>query len=811
MMSFSHGLCRVSMHRQILAIALAPALIVTGLLICVVYQDNLQHNRRLLDQQGQLLAAQLAAALEYGLATGALEQLPAMVEATVQPATAILGTPVRSVIVIDPDGRPLYRRAAAAPPPPAPETLADLTAVPAEEDRARFAAPVLLRPLTLSAAAPASRRLGEVTVELSVAVAQAQWRRRLAGDLGLVLLTFAGAAGLAHWTGRRLSGAIRRLAIAIRRIKNGDFAARLPQTDLNELGTLQEGVNLLADTLQRGKERLEAELAKVRGEYQQTLDALQVQTRAAERANQAKSLFLAKVSHEMRTPLYSIQGLVEQLLKTAQDEAAMETLRTILAAAHALYHHISDILDYTQLEKGKYAPAYVPLAAWDELETIVTPLEPLLVPRGLYLDVVVAPDVPTTLACDGKAFRAILTNLLGNAVKFTEAGGIVVEVERIARVDGATAPQPKLRVRVTDTGRGIPADRLETIFAPFEQVDEALNRRHAGTGLGLSIVKGYCEVLGGCVAVASTLERGSTFTVELPLRPADEPISARPLATDALPAGLRALVADERASFRASVAARLADLGIAVESRAISLTALIAAPLPETPHDLLIVQNLAELPAAIGPVAIAGLRRRAKVVVALETRHNAEITQRLPGADPILVLWSGATRARWRAALARVLRDADASAAVACSGTVVPAAPPLPLTGRTVLVVEDYAINRAIMANQLRGNGARVLEASDGDAAVALAAKTGLDLILMDIQMPGKDGIAAIQEIRASPTGARLPILGFTASADKPTHQRILRAGADGVLTKPLDEADLVRAVRRAVRRNRPAFSTLGE
>ena len=119
MMSFSHGLCRVSMHRQILAIALAPALVVTGLLICVVYQDNLQHNRRLLDQQGQLLAAQLAAALEYGLATGALEQLPAMVEATVQPATAILGTPVRSVIVTDPDGRPLYRRAAAAPPPPA--------------------------------------------------------------------------------------------------------------------------------------------------------------------------------------------------------------------------------------------------------------------------------------------------------------------------------------------------------------------------------------------------------------------------------------------------------------------------------------------------------------------------------------------------------------------------------------------------------------------------------------------------------------------------------------------------------------------
>jgi CheY-like chemotaxis protein len=128
-----------------------------------------------------------------------------------------------------------------------------------------------------------------------------------------------------------------------------------------------------------------------------------------------------------------------------------------------------------------------------------------------------------------------------------------------------------------------------------------------------------------------------------------------------------------------------------------------------------------------------------------------------------------------------------------------------------VLVVEDYAINRVIMVNQLRGHGAQVREAGDGDAAVARAAEPGLDLILMDIQMPGKDGIAAIQEIRQSPGGARLPILGFTASADKPTHARILQAGADGVLTKPISEADLVRAVRRALRRNRPAGSTTGE
>ena len=806
MRPFFRGPCRLSIHRQILAIALAPALIVTGLLLFMVYQGNLQHNRRLLDQHGQVLAAQLAGALEYGLATGALEQLPAIIDATVQPATAILGTPVHSVLVTDAAGGVLYRRAA-DPAPPAPAALADSAVLPVPEDRVRFAAPVLLRPLTLSAAVPVVRPLGEVVVELSVAIAQARWHRGLAWDLGLVLLTFAGAAGLAHWTGRRLSGAIRRIATAIERIKRGDFAVRVRLTDRNELGTLQDGVNLLADTLARGKVRLDQELAKVRAEYQQALDDLQVQTRAAERANEAKSLFLAKVSHEMRTPLYSIQGLVESRLKTLADEAETAALRTILAAAHTLYRHISDILDYTQLEQGKYAPALTPLGVWDEVEALVAPLEPLLAPRGLYLDVIVAPDVPRAVASDAKAFRAILSNLLSNAVKFTEVGGIVVALEVAAPAlrQSSTCP-PVLRLRVTDTGCGIPTDRLERIFAPFEQVDEALNRRHAGIGLGLSIVKGYSDWLGGRVVAVSTRGRGSTFTVELPLLPVTAPTRAHPPAADVLPAGRRALVADARASFRAAVAARLAGLGIAVEAQAVPWRALVAAPAPEHPYDLLVVENLAAHSGEAAVGAMTGRRGWATTVVTLETRDAVEMARRRPEAGPLLALWSGATRERWRTALARVWQDAAAAAAPAPAA----AAPDRLLAGCTVLVVEDYAINRVIMVNQLRGHGAQVCEAGDGDAAVARAAEPGLDLILMDIQMPGKDGIAAIQEIRQAPAGARLPILGFTASADKPTHARILQAGADGVLTKPLGEADLVQAVRRALRRNRPADSTTG-
>ncbi|HPE74095.1 MAG TPA: hypothetical protein PK018_18300, partial [Candidatus Competibacter sp.] len=208
MLRFQRRLCPLSIHRQIMMIALMPALIVTGLFVLVVYQGNLQHNWRLLEQQGQLLAAQLAGALEYALATGALEQLPTMIEATIQPATAILGTPVRAVTVTDADRRVLYRLPVAHPVSPTPENLIEGAVESSPEEPLRFTAPVLLRPLVLSTAVRAPRVLGEVVVVLSFAEVQARWRQRLVFDLSLVLLAFAGAAGLAHWTGQRVSGAI---------------------------------------------------------------------------------------------------------------------------------------------------------------------------------------------------------------------------------------------------------------------------------------------------------------------------------------------------------------------------------------------------------------------------------------------------------------------------------------------------------------------------------------------------------------------------------------------------------------------------
>ncbi|MEI2806898.1 MAG: response regulator [Albidovulum sp.] len=795
---------RIGIKRQMLLIASVPAFVATSLMVLMSYHNNVRHNREQLERQGQLLAAQLAGALEYALVAGDRAQVPTTVSATIKPVAAILGTPVREVIVTDDEGLDLYRMPDADPRSSRSETAGHTP--DASEETARFSAPVVLRPVALDDGdAPIPRPLGQVAVALSLSAAQARWRYRLGWDLIWIVATFAVIAGSTYGFGRQLSNAIGRIARAVQAIKNGDLATRLPQIDRNELGTLEEGVNLLADTIERGKARLDAELAKVRGEYRDALQALERANRDLEQANQAKSLFLAKISHEMRTPLQTILSLIESLLKAKRPPAETQNLHHIEEATHRLKSHIEDILGVTKLvqwvKEGQALACDETVNAWAELEAVSALQEPRMSERALYLDLVVAADVPAAIKSNIKAIREIFSNLLGNAVKYTQSGGIAIWLEVVPWPSApGSRPRRALRLRVIDSGCGIPEDKLGTIFREFEQVDEAYNRRHGGTGLGLSFVKKNCHLLDGKVDVFSVVDKGSTFTVELPCHPADETPGGRPLGGPALPTGWRALVADERSSFRASVIARLTALDIAVVEQDRSPFALAASRPAGLRYDLLIVQGLADFPESVVPALIAGLRRWAITLVALEADYGVPARQRLEQNGLDAVLWTGATRAQLREALALhgQIREAPVEEP---DKAVSPAS--LPLAGRTVLLVEDIDLNRSILMDQLTGNGARVLEAPDGETAVRLAAEPGLDIILMDIQMPGMDGFEAIEAIRRMSCGARLPILGFTASADRPTHERILRVGADGVVHKPITESQLIDAIQHALRQNR--------
>ena len=778
---------RLSIRAQILIVAIAPTLIVTLMLVVLAYRENVAQGHQTLHRQGTLLAAQLAANLEYPLLTGATEQIPALIQAMVKPAATVLGVEVKRVLVLGKDQRVLYTDSSPAVPAP-PDGYPLLAPSAFRSDRQHFAAPVYLEPLTLPNATSLEKRyLGAVELELATAPVQIEQAQLFLRNIGLVSITFVAGLILACWTGYRLAHSLRQTARAIERIKGGELTVRLPRTEVNEIGILQDGVNLLAETIAGEQARLENELAKVRGEYDQVLARLRVQTQNAEQASQAKSLFLAKVSHEMRTPLYSIQGLAEQMLHAAHSPDEERTIQTLLGAVRTLYDTISDILDFTQLERGKYIPHFEPLDLWAEIEQVVETVAPLATRQRLYLDVIVTPRWPAIVWGDSRAFRAIMANLIANAVKFTKEGGVCIRLSAPSSPSDGPAP---IRLQVQDTGCGIPVGQRSAIFAPFEQVDGALNRRYGGTGLGLSIVKGYCDVLNGHIDVESHLEQGATFTVTLPFYRTDPESRAVRVPLGIL-AKRRALIVDDRSSFRESARCRLESLGMAVTDQPGSVAVFNALPPPAIGYDLLVVQNLSALPAQTRSGQIARWHDWAQHIISLETGPLPPAQSALSENGISLVLHAAIPRAAWCAELSLLLAN------VRLEEKTIPHHRRRRhfLTGKTVLVVEDFEINREIMTRQLRRHGLQVLEASDGDEATRKAACADLRLILMDIQMPGTDGIAAIQAIRTLPAGAGLPILAFTASADRPTHDRAMAAGANGVLVKPLSEEELINAV----------------
>ena len=778
---------RLSIRAQILIVAIAPTLIVTLMLVVLAYRENVAQGHQTLHRQGTLLAAQLAANLEYPLLTGATEQIPALIQAMVKPAATVLGVEVKRVLVLGKDQRVLYTDSSPAVPAP-PDGYPLLAPSAFRSDRQHFAAPVYLEPLTLPNATSLEKRyLGAVELELATAPVQIEQAQLFLRNIGLVSITFVAGLILACWTGYRLAHSLRQTARAIERIKGGELTVRLPRTEVNEIGILQDGVNLLAETIAGEQARLENELAKVRGEYDQVLARLRVQTQNAEQASQAKSLFLAKVSHEMRTPLYSIQGLAEQMLHAAHSPDEERTIQTLLGAVRTLYDTISDILDFTQLERGKYIPHFEPLDLWAEIEQVVETVAPLATRQRLYLDVIVTPRWPAIVWGDSRAFRASVANLIAKAVKFTKEGGVCIRLSAPSSPSDGPAP---IRLQVQDTGCGIPVGQRSAIFAPFEQVDGALNRRYGGTGLGLSIVKGYCDVLNGHIDVESHLEQGATFTVTLPFDRTDPESRAVRVPLGIL-AKRRALIVDDRSSFRESARCRLESLGMAVTDQPGSVAVFNALPPPAIGYDLLVVQNLSALPAQTRSGQIARWHDWAQHIISLETGPLPPAQSALSENGISLVLHAAIPRAAWCAELSLLLAN------VRLEEKTIPHHRRRRhfLTGKTVLVVEDFEINREIMTRQLRRHGLQVLEASDGDEATRKAACADLRLILMDIQMPGTDGIAAIQAIRTLPAGAGLPILAFTASADRPTHDRAMAAGANGVLVKPLSEEELINAV----------------
>jgi len=498
--------------------------------------------------------------------------------------------------------------------------------------------------------------------------------------------------------------------------------------------------------------------------------------RAAEDALRAKTTLFAMVTHELRTPLNGILGMASLLELGGKLEPNAKTyVKAIKQSGEMLLDLITEILDYSQLGAGKVALESAPFDPEAAMQDVAELLSPKAHEKGLEIAVTLRADSPPRVIGDDGRLRQILFNLAGNAVKFTETGGVTIEL--------APRPGGRLRFSVRDTGPGIAPEKQALIFEEFTQADASVSRRHGGAGLGLAIVKRLAHAMGGEVGVASRPGHGASFWVELPFPPAEEPSEAP-----------RAL-----AGVRVGIASRSPVLSQALRTSAASLGALPVA-LDDNPDVILF-----DWRDDVDGEEIEALKRSARAVIALIAQEERGAIERCRSAG----LMHYTLKPVRRSSLAERVRVAlGASEPASAPAEVALDEAPQWLNGLRVLLAEDNPINALLARTLLVRAGCIVTTAQDGEEAVATAAASAFDLILLDIRMPRLDGLAAAEHIRRGRgPSAGAPIVALTADAGEEERARALKAGMDDFVTKPIDAARLLTVAARFT--GRPNTATL--
>ncbi|MGF1792119.1 two-component sensor histidine kinase BarA [Photobacterium profundum] len=771
---------RYGLRARVFTLTLAPTLIIGLLLSAFFTMSRYRDLEHQLISTGSSIIEPLAISSEYGMTDKNREAVRRLISYTHRKNSQI----IRSIAVFDADNQLFvtsnFHRNFEALMYPTGQPIPLLLETRLSDNSLILRAPILAEGQfgSNNSISYQGKALGYIALELDLSALRLQQYQEVFTALMVLLFGLTLSSLFAYRLMQDVTRPISHMVSVVDRIRRGHLDIRIEGQLLGELDTLKNGINAMAISLSEYHIEMQQSIDQATSDLRETLEQLEIQNveldiakKRAQEAARVKSEFLANMSHELRTPLNGVIGFTRQMLKTRLSSSQHDYLLTIEKSANNLLTIINDILDFSKLEAGKLLLENIPFDFTESLDEVMRLLAPSAHEKGLELTLKVDHRIPAGLIGDPLRIQQVVTNLIGNAVKFTERGNIDVSVELKASKD----ENIELQFTVRDTGIGISERQQAQLFQAFSQADASISRRYGGTGLGLVITQKLVTQMGGEISLTSRLHQGSTFWFSLKMLKTDLPVS-QPIDTTSL-VGQKVLLIEPNMQAASVVQQRLIRAGMFVTYRSTMPEevehhhfALICLPPGQQPPIAILLDRVFKAEQVTD-----------KVIVSLPTTELA-LSERLINAGVSACLGKPLSHRK----LFEVLNnEPDDILEPELLSLPEPAQKIEPLT---VMAVDDNPANLKLISALLSERVETVITATGGRKAVEYAHQKAFDLIFMDIQMPEMDGVTACEAIHKTELNHSTPVIAVTAHAMPGERERLINAGMDDYLTKPIEE-----------------------